>query len=95
METEHICVLIHICIMVRLVHLETCLRPPVKCFTDRLRRCFFCGSLINVISVLFSLHLRARLFIDALWYPAGKRLTSWLSFVISYCDCHFPIGILG
>ena len=24
----------------------------------------------------------ARLFIDALWSPAGKGLTSWLSFVI-------------
>ena len=33
----------------------------------------------------------ARLFICALWSPAGKGLTSWLSFVV----CHFPIGILG
>ena len=22
-------------------------------------------------------------------------LTSWLSFVVSNCECHFPIGILG
>ena len=35
----------------------------------------------------------ARLSIDALWSPAGKGLTSWLSFVMS--NCHFPIGILG
>ena len=28
----------------------------------------------------------ARLFVDALWSPAGKRLTSWLSFVMSNCD---------
>ena len=27
----------------------------------------------------------------ALWSPAGKGLTSWLSFVVS----NFPIGILG
>ena len=27
-----------------------------------------------------------RLFVDALWLPAGKRLTSWLSFVMSNCD---------
>ena len=27
--------------------------------------------------------LLARLFIDALWSPAGKGLTSWLSFVMS------------
>ena len=26
---------------------------------------------------------RARLFIDALWSPVGKGLTSWLSFVMS------------
>ena len=26
-----------------------------------------------------------RLFIDALWSPAGKGLTSWLSFLMSYC----------
>ena len=32
----------------------------------------------------------------ALWSPAGKGLTSWLSFVVS--NCHFvtfPIGVLG
>ena len=33
----------------------------------------------------------ARLFVDALWSPAGKGLASWLSFVMS----NFPIGILG
>ena len=27
-----------------------------------------------------------RLFIVALWSPAGKGLTSWLSFVMSYCE---------
>ena len=26
------------------------------------------------------------LFICALWSPAGKGLTSWLSFVVSYCE---------
>ena len=47
-------------------------------------------------SVLFLLCFHARLFIDALWSPAGKGLTSWLSFVMSNCEsCHFPIGILG
>ena len=30
--------------------------------------------------------LRARLFICVLWSPAGKGLTSWLSFVVSYCE---------
>ena len=27
-----------------------------------------------------------RLSINALWSPAGKGLTSWLSFVMSYCE---------
>ena len=42
--------------------------------------------IIYVISVLFLLCFRARLFIDALWSPAGKGLTSWLSFVLSYSE---------
>ena len=42
--------------------------------------------------VLCSLSIRfvyiqdARLFVDALWSPAGKELTSWFSFVMSNCD---------
>ena len=33
-----------------------------------------------------------RLFIDALWSPAGKGLTSWLSFVMSNCEVvTFPL----
>ena len=28
----------------------------------------------------------ARLFVDALWSPAGKGLTLWLSFVMANCD---------
>ena len=34
----------------------------------------------------------ACLFIDALWSPAGKELTSWLSFVMAYCEVvTFPL----
>ena len=45
---------------------------------------------------LLLLCLRARLFIDALWSPAWKGLTSLLSFVISNCEVvTFPFGILG
>ena len=36
-------------------------------------------------SVLCLLCLCAHLFICALWSPAGKGLTSWLSFVVSWC----------
>ena len=39
--------------------------------------CYFC---------LVLLYFRARLFIDALWSPAGKGLTSWLLFVMSNCE---------
>ena len=46
-------------------------------------------------SVLCLLCLCARLFICALWSPAGKGLTSWLSFVVSAVSLSFPIGILG
>ena len=36
------------------------------------------------------------LFIAALWSPAEKRLTSWLSFVMFNCVfVIFPCGILG
>ena len=40
-------------------------------------------DLLRVFSVLCLLCLCVRLFICALWSPAGKGLTSWLSFVVS------------
>ena len=40
--------------------------------------------------VLLCFH--ARLFVDALRSPAGKGLTSWLSFVMSNCEAvTFPL----
>ena len=40
----------------------------------------------------FFAFIHARLFIDALWSPAGKMLASWLSFVMSNCDVvTFPL----
>ena len=43
-------------------------------------------------SVLCLLCLCERLFICALWSPAGKGLTSWLSFVVSNCEfVTFPL----
>ena len=38
--------------------------------------------LINQTCLVFAMFC-ARLFICALWSPAGKGLTSWLSFVVS------------
>ena len=46
-------------------------------------------------SVLCLLCLCARLFICALWSPAGKGLTSWDSFVVSAVSLSLSIGILG
>ena len=45
--------------------------------------CYFC-----LVFVMLSC---ARLFIDALWSPAGKGLTFWLSFVMSNCEVTFPL----
>ena len=47
--------------------------------------CLLCLSFM-FFSVLCLLCLCARLFICALWSPAGKGLTSWLSFVMSNCE---------
>ena len=57
---------------------------------------FQCGTsfvdLLCFCSVLCLLCLCARLFICALWSPAGKGLTSWLSFVVSNCEfVTFPL----
>ena len=43
---------------------------------------------MNHLSYFFLVLLRvhARYFVDARWSPAGKGLTSWLSFVMSNCD---------
>ena len=49
-------------------------------------------DLLCFCSVLCLLCLCARLFICALWSPARKGLTSWLSFVVSNCEfVTFPL----
>ena len=58
---------------------------PVKYFTDRSKAVLLLW-IFYVFSVLCLLCLCARLFICTLWSPAGKGLTSWLSFVVSYCE---------
>ena len=46
--------------------------------------CFFC--------LVFAICLCGLLFICALWSPAGKGLTSWLSYVVSNCEfVTFPL----
>ena len=49
-------------------------------------------DLLCFCSVLCLLCLCAYLFNCALWSPAGKGLTSWLSFVVSYNEfVTFPL----
>ena len=46
-------------------------------------------------SVLCLLCFCTHLFIYAMWPPAGRGLTPWLSFVVSICEFVTSIGILG
>ena len=52
-------------------------------------------DLLCFCSVLCLLCLCARLFIFALWSPAGKGLTSWLSFVVSTASLSLSHWYLG
>ena len=61
-------------------------KPSSKIFLLAVpRRYFFCRSFVLFLS--YVCYAFACLFIDALWSPAGKGLTSWL--------ITFPCGILG
>ena len=60
---------------------ETDLSPPFKYLTDRYKAALLLW-IFYVLSALCLLCFYARLFIFALWSPAGKGLTSWLSFVV-------------
>ena len=58
-----------------------CLRFVIVVFPDHTHLLFLCF-----------LCLCTHLFICALWSPAGKGLTSWLSFVVYNCEfVTFPI----
>ena len=64
----------------------------VKYFTDRSKAVLLLWIFYGFFSVLCLLCLCARLFICALWSPAEKGLTSWLSFVVSNCEfVTFPL----
>ena len=67
--------------------------PKVNCGVGEMGF-MFCGfiTFMFFFSVLCLLCLCVRLFICALWAPAGKGLTSWLSFVVSDCEnVTFPL----
>ena len=68
----------------------------LQCFKRFFIGCLFSAVALSILSSSYVDHLcyfclvllcfHARLFVDALWSPAGKGLTSWLSFVMSNCD---------
>ena len=63
--------------MVVVVELRVSLAP-----LNRFKPSSKCGSFMFLFCLVFAMFC-ARLFICALWSPAGKGLTSWLSFVVS------------
>ena len=66
--------------------------PPVKYFTDRSKAVLLLWIFYAFFSVLCLLRLCARLFICALWSPAEKGLTSWLSSLVYNCEfVTFPL----
>ena len=66
-------------------YIKLCYHAIILSFTSFVDLLFFCF-------VLCLLCLCARLFICALWSPAGKGLTSWISFVVSNCEfVTFPL----
>ena len=60
-------------------------KPSSNFFTDRSKAVIILW-IIHVISGVCLLCFLVCLFIAALWSPAGKGLTSWLSFVMSFCE---------
>ena len=68
----------------RLACSETGLSPPVKYFTDHSKAVLLLWIIYVYFCLVFVMLSFTSVF-DALWSPAGKGLTSWLSFVMSNC----------
>ena len=86
MQTKHLCVLIHIWTKGEVGAALKRLKPSSKIFHLHSKVVLLLWILYGVFSVLCLLCLCTRLFICALWSPAGKGLASWLSFLVSYCE---------
>ena len=84
MQTKHLCVLIHIWTKGEDSAPLNRFKPSSKIFYWPFQGGTSCVNRL-CFSVLCLLCLCTRLFIWFLWSPAGKGLTSLLSFVVSYC----------
>ena len=92
MQTNYLCVLIHIWIKGEVGAPLNRFKPSSKIFYWPFQGGTSFEDLLCLCSVLCLLCLCAHLFICALWSPAGKGLTSWLSFVVSNCEfVTFPL----
>ena len=90
MQTKYLCLDPHLNLGRGWRH-ETSFSPPVKYFTDCSKAVLLLW-IFYVFSVLCLLCICADLFICALWSPAGKGLTAWLSFVVYNCEFDaFPL----
>ena len=86
MQTKHPCVLIHIW-----TKSEFKFGAPLNRFKPS-SKIFYWPFHGGTSFVGCLLCLCARLFICTLWSPAGKGLTSWLSFAVSNCEFFtFPL----
>ena len=95
MQTKYLCVLFHIWIKGEVGESYNRFKPSSKIFYWPFQGGTSFVDLLCFCSVLCLLCLCARLFICALWSPAGKGLTSWSRLWCLLWVCHFPIGILG
>ena len=92
MQTKYLCVLIHIWIKGEVGAPFNRFKPSSKIFYWPFQGGTSFVELLCFCSVWCLLCLCARMFICALWSPAGKGLTSWLSFVVSNCEfVTFPL----
>ena len=91
MLTKHLCVLIHFWTKGEVGALFNRFKPSSKIFYWPFQGGNSFEDLL-CFSVFCLQCLCARLFICALWSPAGKGLTSWLSFAVSNCEfVTFPL----
>ena len=96
MQTKHLCVLIHLWTKGEVGAPLSRLKPSSKIFNWPFQRG---TSFVDLFCFFFCLNcllcICMRLFICAMWSPAGKELTSWVSFVVSSCEFFFIFPLVS